>query len=175
MFKDLIPWKKKKNQKELNIYRDFDNPFLELHKSMNDLFDNFFEEKDFFFKSPFGLMKKDEWFKTLNVDVVEKDKEILVKADLPGLNEKNIQVNLDGNMLTIKGKKCEEKENKNGKYYLSERRCGNFSRTIPIQQDLIDQDKIKATFKKGVLKLTLPKISGKETTATKQIEIQAED
>ncbi len=88
------------------------------------------------------------------VDVSETGKEVRITAELPGLDEKDMEVAVTNNMLTIKGeKKVEEEE---GDYYHSERSYGYFNRTIALPQG-IDADKAEAKFKKGVLKVTIPK------------------
>ncbi|MFA8356977.1 Hsp20/alpha crystallin family protein [Burkholderia ubonensis] len=90
------------------------------------------------------------------VDVAETDKAYEITAELPGLEEKDVEVKLVNGGLTIKGTKNEEKEEKRKDYYLHERRYGSFERYFDMPQG-IDKDKIEATFKKGVLTVTLPK------------------
>jgi HSP20 family protein len=90
------------------------------------------------------------------VDVAEKDKEYEITAELPGMDEKNIEVKLANNTLTIKGEKKEEKEEREKDYYLSERRYGSFTRSFQVPEG-VDTAKIEATFAKGVLTLKLPK------------------
>ncbi len=92
------------------------------------------------------------------VDVVDKQKEVLVRAELPGLDQKDIDVRLSDDMLTIRGEKKDEHEagDEDGSYYVSERRYGTFQRTIRVPQG-IDADKVEASFSKGVLTVTLPK------------------
>ncbi len=85
------------------------------------------------------------------VDVVDKQKEVLVLAELPGLDQKDIDVRLSDDMLTIRGEKTED-----GSYYVSERRYGTFERTIRVPQG-IDADRVEASLSKGVLTVTLPK------------------
>jgi HSP20 family protein len=77
-------------------------------------------------------------------------------AELPGLDEKNIEVNLANGVLTIKGQKEEDKVEKKEDFHLRERRFGSFSRSVRVP-DAVDVDKIEADFKNGVLKVTLPK------------------
>ena len=89
-------------------------------------------------------------------DVSETDKEVRITAELPGLHEKDVEVMVDNNRLIIKGEKKAEKEEQDGQYYHSERSYGYFDRTVELPQG-IDADKGKAEFKKGVLKVTLPK------------------
>jgi HSP20 family protein len=93
------------------------------------------------------------------VDIVEKDKAYEITAELPGMDASNIDVKFSDGMLTIKGEKSEEKEEKKKDYYLSERRYGSFSRSFRVPTS-VDADKIDANFKNGVLKLTLPKAAG---------------
>jgi len=92
------------------------------------------------------------------VDVVEKDDAYVVSAELPGLDEKNIEVEVSSDVLTIKGEKREEKEEKGKNTYVSERRYGSFQRSFGLP-DSVDRSKIAASFEKGVLKVTLPKTS----------------
>ncbi len=92
------------------------------------------------------------------VGVVDNQKEVLVRAELPGLDEKDIDVRLSDDMLTIRGEKTDahEEDEADGSYYVSERRYGTFERTIRVPHG-IDADKVEASFSKGVLTVTLPK------------------
>ena len=90
------------------------------------------------------------------VDIVERDKEYEITAELPGMDEQNIDVKFVDGVLTIKGEKKEEKEEKNKDYYLSERRFGSFQRSFKMP-DGVDADKIEASFKNAVLTVLLPK------------------
>jgi HSP20 family protein len=90
------------------------------------------------------------------VDVSETDKSYEITAELPGMDEKSIEVKVADGRLTIKGEKQEEKEEKKKDYYLSERRFGSFERRFEVPEG-VDADKIEAGFKKGVLTVTLPK------------------
>jgi HSP20 family protein len=90
------------------------------------------------------------------MDIAEKDKAYQVTAELPGLDEKDIDVTVSDNVLTIKGEKKEEKEEKEKNYYLSERRYGAFQRSFDLPSG-VDTAKIEAQFAKGVLTITLPK------------------
>lgn len=104
------------------------------------------------------------------IDVEETDKNILVKADLPGLDKKDITISLEDNILSIKGEKKEEKIEKSKTYLRSERFCGSFVRDIPIHAE-IDTEKIDAKYNDGVLELNLPKKDVKQLKA-KSIEIK---
>lgn len=109
------------------------------------------------------------------VDVVDRKKDIQLKAELPGMDEKDIEVQLTDRMLTISGEKKEEHEEgeKEGNYYLSERRYGSFKRSLSIPEG-VDTDKVDASFKKGVLTITLPKLP-EAKGKTKTIEIKGKD
>jgi HSP20 family protein len=90
------------------------------------------------------------------VDIAEREKEYEITAELPGMDEKNIDVKFADGILTIKGEKKEEREEKKKDYYLSERRFGSFQRSFQVP-DGVDADKIEASFKNGVLTVVLPK------------------
>jgi HSP20 family protein len=90
------------------------------------------------------------------VDVFEKNGAYQISAELPGMDEKNIEVKVADDVLTIKGEKEEEKEEKDKNYYMSERRYGSFQRSFQLPAG-VDQSKIDASFQKGVLTVTLPK------------------
>ncbi|HTZ78273.1 MAG TPA: Hsp20/alpha crystallin family protein [Stellaceae bacterium] len=121
-------------------------------------------EPAFRFDTSFGLAAP-------AVDVAETDKEFQITAELPGIDEKNLDVSVSGGVLTIRGEKREEKEekDKNKNYYLSERRYGSFQRSFQLP-DGVDQEKIGANFDKGVLRVTLPK-SAEAVTQQKKIPI----
>jgi HSP20 family protein len=91
------------------------------------------------------------------VDVVEKDKEYAITAELPGMDEKNIEIKLSNGTLTIMGEKKEEKEEREKDYFVSERRYGSFMRSFQVPEG-VDTGKIEATFSKGVLNVKLPKL-----------------
>jgi HSP20 family protein len=103
------------------------------------------------------------------VDMVDKKDEIVLRADLPGLDQKDIQVNVENGMLTIHGSRQDERETKQEDYFYSERWAGSFTRTIPLPAG-IDPEKIRATFKNGVLEVHVPKSA---QATGKSIEIKA--
>jgi HSP20 family protein len=111
------------------------------------------------------------WGATPAVDVVEKDKAYEITAELPGMDEKSVELKIAGDMLTITGEKQEEKEEKKKGYYLSERRFGSFQRSFRLPDD-VDVDKIDASFRKGVLTVTMPRRPGVEK-AEKKIAVKA--
>jgi HSP20 family protein len=90
------------------------------------------------------------------IDVVEKDDKFLVKVELPGVKEEDVDVSVSGDMLTISGEKREESEEKKKGYYYSESSYGSFSRSVTVPSS-VDTNKIAADFDKGVLEITLPK------------------
>ncbi len=104
-----------------------------------------------------------------NVDVAENDDNIVVKADMPGFKPENVDIRVEGNMLSLRGEYNEENEKKEGQYHVRERRQGTFQRTIPLPSD-VDANKAKAEFDNGVLTLTLPK---HESAKPKRINITA--
>jgi HSP20 family protein len=105
------------------------------------------------------------------VDVVESEKAYEITAELPGMDEKNIEVKVTDGGLTIKGEKREEKEEKEKDYYMQERHYGSFERRFELPES-VDSNKIEATFKKGLLTVTLPKKVEAQKPA-KKIEVKA--
>ena len=100
------------------------------------------------------------------VDVTEDDKAYRIAAELPGMDEKDVEVGVSGDTLTIKGEKRQERETKEPNYYLSERSYGSFQRAFALP-DGIDRDRIDASFAKGVLTVTLPKTAEVQQQARK--------
>ena len=125
------------------------DPFRALQRRMDRLFDDFAGDYHWPFTNGRGAM-------TPTIDVSETDKEMTVEAELPGVDEKDIDVTLTDNLLTIKGEKKQEKEEKKKDYHLTERSYGSFSRSMTLPFDA-DPAKIRAAFKDGVLTITLPK------------------
>lgn len=105
------------------------------------------------------------------VNISENKKEIKVSAEIPGVEEKDVKVDLDENVLTIQGEKKDELEEEGDNWYRIERSSGSFRRVIPLPSD-VDGEKAKATFKKGVLTVKLPKI--KEESKKKAIAVEGE-
>ena len=137
-------------------------PFGNLRREIDRLFDDF-EWGSWRLPSPRSLFDVEPfwrgeigWGKTPAVDIAETDKSYEITAELPGMDEKDIEVKLSNGTLTIKGEKHEEKEEKKKDYYLSERRYGSFQRSFTVP-DGVDEDKIEAAFKSGVLTVSLPK------------------
>jgi HSP20 family protein len=91
-----------------------------------------------------------------DVDVHENDKEIVFEADLPGIDEKNVAITLRDGILSLKGEKKSERDERKDTYHLMERSYGSFERSFQLP-DTIDEDRIKADFSKGVLRVVVPK------------------
>lgn len=95
--------------------------------------------------------------KTPSVDVIEHDNEVIVKAELPGVDKKDIDISVTNNTVTIKGSTSHEEKEEKGDYYRCEISQGSYSRTLSLPAE-VDEEKTKAKFKNGILKLTLPKL-----------------
>ena len=149
--KDLIPWNRSEH-KSPAVYRDAD-PFMALHREVNRLFDDVFRGFDQFGMGRFPSLASGR-MSWPNVEISETDKEIRVTAEIPGLEEKDVEVLLDDDVLTLRGEKRSETEDKERQF--SERFYGQFERRIPLGTE-VDQDKVEARFKNGVLAITMPK------------------
>ena len=134
---------------------DVDRPLLDVDRFFDELWSDRLRS---IFRWP-SLLNWDErslfaWQPAL--DVKETDKEFVVRMDLPGLQKKDIHLSVDNNVLTIRGERKREEEEKDANYYCSERFYGTFQRSLTLPTE-IDQDNIKAEYKNGVLTITLPK------------------
>jgi len=105
---------------------------------------------------------------SFNVDVEENDKSYIVKADLPGMDEKDIKVELTDNVLTISGSRTEKREEKKSNYHRIERFSGSFCRSIELPRE-VDANKARAEYKKGVLTIELPKTGASQA---KKIDVK---
>ena len=144
---ELVPWR----------------PFGELspfRKEMDRLWDRFSGE------TPFARTFNEMW--SPSVDIMETKDNFVVKAELPGLEAKDVNVSISGDILTIKGEKKAEEEEKDEHYHRVERYSGSFQRVFQLPSG-VKADKIEATFDKGVLKVTLPKV---EEAKKKEIEVK---
>ncbi len=147
--KDLVPWKW--GEKNVPVKRaESEDALTTLHSNIDRLFDDFFRGFDL---APFG-----EFPTTFSpsIDVTETDKTYEIAAELPGMDENDINVTVNRNTLTISGEKKHEKEEKGQNTYRMERSYGSFRRSIPLPAN-IESDKIDAGFNKGVLNIILPK------------------
>jgi len=112
-----------------------------------------------------------DWSVSPAFDLFENEQAFEITAELPGIDEKNIDIKLSNHLLTIRGEKSDAREEGDRDYYLSERRFGSFQRTFQIPEG-VDADKIEASFSKGVLTVQLPK-SSEARHAEKRIAIKA--
>lgn len=150
-----------------------------LHNEMDRMFDRFTRRFDFSVPSLRRIFEAEpSWrsegsfsFAAPAIDVSEDDKAYKISAELPGMEQKDIDINLTGDMLTLNGEKRLEKEEKSKNRYLAERAYGSFRRSFALP-DGVDRDKIKADLAKGVLTIVLPKTAAAQKPA-KKIEVKA--
>ena len=121
-----------------------------IQTEMNRLFNNFFDTP----AGPGGASQLRRWVPAM--DLVETDEDFVLRADLPGLTEKDVNLELDDNVLTVSGeRKAEHEERKEG-YYRVERASGSFSRSLTLPEG-VDADRVTASFERGVLEVRIPK------------------
>ena len=165
-----------KSEKKVAV-QETDHSFARLRREMNHLFDEY--DRAFWpislWRNAFDLepfwRRELSWAKTPAVDIVEHEKAFEISADLPGFDEKDIEVKLSNGNIVIKGEKKAEKEEKEKDYYLRERRFDSFERSFGLPET-VDTEKLEAAFKKGVLTITLPKKPGAQAPE-KKIEVKA--
>ena len=133
------------------------NGLARLHNEMDDLFDGFFRGLD----RPFAGYKA--W---PAIDVAEEENAIVVRAEVPGCKAEDIDISVYGNTLTISGEKKLEEEKKEKGYYHVESTYGSFRRELTLPTD-VDQSKVEATCKDGVLSITLPKAASAKAVKVK--------
>lgn len=158
--RDLTPWNWGRHRPTATAPYD---PFHLMHERMDRMFEDLF-----------GPLVTADAVTPLapRIDVVETDKEFRFTAELPGVDDKEVEVTLSEGMLTIKGeKKSETKEEKEGSVIRMERRFGSFQRSFSLPKN-VDDTKVGATFDKGVLTVTVPKKEGAEAEVRK-IEVKA--
>lgn len=166
---DLLPTRRRKT--DLGTVGSSLASLSEFQREMNRMFDDYFGDFDL---APFAGMEERLARFAPSIDVSETPKKIKVTAELPGMEEKDISVTVEDDYLILSGEKKEEKEEEDDeKYYHREMSYGAFKRIIPFNAS-IDTDKVEAKFKKGVLKITLPKLPGSESDKGKKIEIKSE-
>lgn len=154
-----------KNNKNTLIPFEGEHNFLSLRDAMNNLFDeSFWSPFDHSLMSNFS--KSNMGFPKVNIS--ETEKEIVVTANVPGISSEDISVEINDNILTLSGQMTKENKEENKKYYRYERESGSFSRSfsLPVK---VDEDKIEAETKNGVLTVNLPKL---QIETKKKIEIK---
>ncbi|TVR99975.1 MAG: Hsp20/alpha crystallin family protein [Rhodospirillales bacterium] len=159
--RDLIPWSR---GRDLAPGREgVEHPLVAFQREMDRLFEDFWREVPGFARTGGAVAPR--------MDVSEDEKEIVIKAELPGLEEKDVEILLSDNMLTIRGEKRAEHEESERGYTYRERSFGSFRRAIPLDADVLE-DKVDASFKNGVLTVVLPK-SPQAQAKTRKIAIKA--
>lgn len=155
--RDLM--RRKQRQNDLAPWDDFDNSFERLRRDINDLFDGnlWLRDRDLL----------DGGFSP-TVDVIEHPDDIEITCDLPGVEKDDVDISITGNVLTIHGEKKGEEEKKDSRVYRKENWYGSFDRKLTLPA-YVDQEKVEAEMKNGVLKLTMPK---REEAKQKQIPVK---
>jgi HSP20 family protein len=160
---NLIPWRNKEKE---NVPAR--NTLGALRSEMDRLFDSFVHE-------PFGMLDwpaftgVEKWWPA--IDVAETDKNLTIRAEVPGIDPKEIDVSVSGDQLVISGEKKETSERKGDGYLHNETRYGSFHRAIPLPEG-VDSEHVDAQYANGVLTLTLPK---SPAVAAKRIEIKVKE
>jgi HSP20 family protein len=152
-----------KKKKAVPAKTESSGPFQELEKRMHEMetrFEDFFSS-DWMSPSKWELP---DWakmsaldLKLPKMDIIDRDVDVMVRADLPGVKKGDVDVSLTDNTITIKGSTSEEKKEEGGDYYRCETMQGSFSRTMSLPSE-VDGSKAKSTFKDGVLKVVVPKL-----------------
>ena len=154
---NLTPWRNRQREGELS-------PMFTLRSEMDRLLDSFFREP--FAALDWPLWGSDKWSPA--IDVAESDKELTVRAELPGIDPKDLEVTVTGNQLVLAGEKRESSEHEEKDFHHSETRYGSFRRTVPLPEG-VDTENVDAQYANGVLTLHLPKIA---PVAAKRIEVK---
>lgn len=155
---NILPW-----ERPVNIRRER-HSLSSLQNEINQVFDEFFSGLN-------ASWTSDKKMLTPVIDIIENDKNFKLEAELPGMDQDDIEVSVNDNFLTIKGEKNAYKEDKDENYVRRERSYGSYLRTITLP-DTADGDKAKATFKKGVLWVEIPKKAAAIKPA-KKLEIKS--
>lgn len=184
--KKLAPWNWFKKEEEQNgasvpIQRsnagnqypqgEVGNPIVQLHREIDGLFENAFRGLGLApFRSDIFNGLTTEGLLKPQVDIGATDKEYSIAVEVPGVSEKDVKVEISGNIMTIRGEKKQEKEEKDKNYYRVERSYGSFQRVLSLPDDA-NQDDVKATFNKGILTVTMSR-KALPKPDVKQIEIK---
>ncbi len=158
----LIPWKGKQREGERT-----ESPLVALRSEMDRLFDTFLRE-------PFGdvdwpFVGQGRWSPT--VDIAETDDQVTVRAEVPGIDPKDLEVSVSGSQLVLSGEKRESAENQGKDYYHSESRYGSFRRCVRLPEG-VDSENVDAQYANGVLTLRLKKIP---SAVPKRIEVKVKE
>lgn len=160
-FRSLVPWRSRSDSPARR--GDFQEPFVAFRREMERMFDEFFDN--------FPGRALGSWSAvTPHIDLNETDKELIVTAELPGLDDKDFEVTVSGDVVTLKGEKRAEHEEKRGDAHYVERRFGAFARAIRLPFEPRDA-KIDAKYDKGVLTIRVPKPAELQRPA-RRIDVQ---
>lgn len=168
---DIVPWRwggLRRWESEERPLESFRREVEALHREMDRLFEGMWRE------GSSASLLPEYWSQrelVPQLDVTEDDKAYHVKVELPGMDQKDVDVTMSDRMLTIRGEKKEEKESKEKEYYRRERAYGTFRRSIEIPA-AVDATKIEASFGKGILTIELPKTKEAQQKI-KHIEVKA--
>lgn len=156
--RDLIPWSRQDNRLPVSVSPERErngHPLLALHREVDRLFEDVLRS---FALPSFGVDRALDWPR---IELSETDKEIRVSAELPGLDEKDVELSVEEGALSLRGEKKTEIEDKDRGY--SERSYGRFERRIGLPRG-VDRDKTSAVFKNGVLTVTMPRLETADDT-----------
>jgi len=159
-----------KKEKKQEVQKVETAQVLSPFEEMERMFDNYFSRgwmRPFRTEWPsFSRMVQPFEGKSPSVDVIERDDAVIVKAELPGVDKKDIDVSVTSNTVTIKGSTSHEEKEEKGDYYRCEMSRGSYSRTLSLPAD-VDEAKAKAKLKDGILELTLPKLTKSKRRSVK--------
>lgn len=139
-----------------SLFQDMEKRLMDMEKRFEDVFpEKWLQPSKWEFPDWKSLSSVE--FRTPKVDIVDRDEDILVRADIPGVKKENLDITLTDNTITIEGSTSEEKKEEDGDYYRSETMKGSFSRTMSLPNG-VNGGKAKSTFKDGVLEVVVPKL-----------------
>jgi HSP20 family protein len=151
MLEKLTKWNPLRNVREKDEHRGHGIKELgQLQDAMNRMFDGFFRER-------YAESEDAFWYPA--IDTSETDAAIVVRAELPGMTKKDVDISLEGNVLIVQGEKKRKKKSKHENFYMVERSFGRFYQSISLPAS-VEGDKVTATFANGILSITLPKTEG---------------
>ncbi len=169
--KKLIPWNKDKKEKDKETQLEVKEKYISPRDYFMDIqrrFDEIFEE--FAFNFGFPSLSESKFYP--KIDVREDERNLVIYAEVPGLDEKNLDISITKDSLILSGEKKTEYEDKSPNYYKKEISYGNFKRIIPLPVE-VDESKAEAKYKNGVISILIPKLH-KEEKKVKKIPIKSE-
>lgn len=163
-FRSLIPWREPVRTPATRD--DLFDPFVSFRREVDRMFDSFFDGLG-------GRQLTHAGWPALTpaIDVAETDKDMLVTVEVPGVAEKDIEVTLAGDVLTVRGEKKSERDEKNGDFTYAERRYGSFTRSVRLPFEAAE-DGVDAKYDKGVLTIRVPK-PAEAQKSVKRIEVKS--